>query len=632
MNTGKGSVPKRNQGRRLSLFFEEVGRRRVWRTAFAYAAVVFVLLQLGEIIFPAFGAPDWALRLLVVASFLGFPLVLALAWVFDLTSTGIHRSGSETDPSTAPVYSGTALPRFALLGIIVASVAGVGSWVVLDTLGAETSEPAQASGDVIPASVGIDETGLQVRSLAVLPLEDFSEVEGGEYFTAGFHEELVSQLSQLGAARVISRTSVSQYDATGKSMPIIASDLGVEGVIEGSVFRDGNRVRITVQLIHGPTDQHLWANSYDGTLEDAIGLQRTIAQAIAEEIRAELFPDEKWETPSVRVASSPRVQEEYMKGRFSQSQATPESLENAIVHFEAALEEDSSFAPAYAGLAGARLLLGLQEGDSLYLDTRTDSEIVEPLEMAFHLDEESPEARAVFLTLKGALGANPDIELPEGVHLIGDSASLLEAEIALTSTEFGRQLQRVVVRDDPKKPGRANVDPNRQLEKARRFRATSEFDAAEEVLWATVQEAPESEEAWDALEQLKTAEGDFSGAARIRGERLSHGAPGPKDLESLEELRTRVETEGEKGYWYWRIDELEAKKSQGEKVSPVVLARAYVGVQRNEEALRELEAGVRARDRNLISLWTDPAWDSLRGDPRFRSILAEVRKREPELG
>ncbi len=632
MKTGKGSVPERNQGSRVSLFIEEVGRRRVWRTAFAYAAVVFVLLQLGEIVFPAFGAPDGALRLLVVASFLGFPLVLALAWVFDLTSTGIHRSGSETDPSTAPVYSGTALPRFALLGIIVASVAGVGSWVIQDTLDAETTGPTSTTGEAIPASVGLDETGLQIRSLAVLPLEDFSEVEGGEYFTAGFHEELISQLSQLGAARVISRTSVVQYDATGKSMPIIAADLGVEGVIEGSVFRDGNRVRITVQLIHGPTDQHLWANSYDGTLEDAIGLQRTIAQAIAKEIRTELFPDEKWETPSVRVASSPRVQEEYMKGRFSQAKATPESLEDAIVHFEAALEEDSSFAPAYAGLAGARLLLDLQGEDSLPLDIQTDPRIVESLEMAFHLDEESPEAQAVFLTLKGALGAIPDMNLPEGVHLIGDSASLLEAEIALNSTEFGRQLQRIVVMDGHQKPRRTKVHPDQRLENARRLQATSEFSAAEEVIRATIDEAPESEEAWEALEQLKTVQRDFTGAARIREERFSYGSPGPKDLESMEELRTRVEAEGEEGYWSWKIDELEARKSQGEKVSPVVLARAYVGLQRNEEALRELEAGLRARDRNLVSLWTDPAWDSLRGDPRFRSILAEVRKRNPELG
>jgi TolB-like protein len=591
---------------------------------------VFVLLQLGEIIFPAFGAPDWALRLLVVASFLGFPLVLALAWVFDLTASGIQRSDPENDSLATPAYSGTALPRFALLGIIIVSVAGVGGWAIQDTLGAQSADENPSSGNAIPASVGLDDTELQVRSLAVLPLEDFSEVEGGEYFTAGFHEELVSQLSQLGAARVISRTSVVQYDATGKSMPTIASDLGVEGVVEGSVFRDGDRVRITVQLIHGPTDQHLWANSYDGTLEDAIGLQRTVAQAIAEEIRGELFPNEEWETPNVRVASSPRVQEEYMKGRFSQAKATPESLEDAIVHFEAALEEDSTFAPAYAGLAGARLLLDLKGEDS-QMDVLVDPGIVEPLEMAFQLDEESPEAQAVFLTLKGALGAIPDMKLPEGVHLIRDSTSLLEAEIALAATEFGRQLQRVVVMDAHKKPRRTRIDPAQRLENARRLQATSEFSSAEEEIRATIAEAPESEDAWEALEHLKAVQRDYAGATRVREERFSHSPQGPMELKAIEEMRRRVETDGETGYWSWRIDELEAKRDEGKEVSPVLLARAYAGLHRNEDALRELEAGVKARDRNLTSLWTDPAWDSLRGDPRFRSILAEVRRREPGL-
>ena len=630
MNTGEGSVRGRSRGNGLGLFIEEAGRRRVWRTAFAYAAVVFVLLQLGEIVFPAFDAPDWALRILVVASFLGFPVALALAWVFDLTASGLHRSGSEADGEKASIYSGTALPRLALLVVTLVSMAGVGAWALQDTLGAE-AHTAEVSPTVTPASVGVDETDLQIRSLAVLPLGDFSEVEGGEYFTAGFHEELVSQLSQLGAARVISRTSVVQYDATGKSMPTIAADLGVEGVIEGSVFRDGNRVRITVQLIHGPTDRHLWANSYDGTLEDAIGLQRTIAQAIAKEIRSELFPDEQWETPTNRVASTPRVQEEYMKGRFSQSEATPESLQRAIGHFEAALEEDSGFAPAYAGLAGARLLLDLQMEDSLHTGIQTHPEVVEPLEMAFRLDAESPEAQAVFLTIKGAMGAIPEMELPEGVQVLADSASLLEAEIALTATEFGRQLQRFIVKDGQPGPRGIRMNPDQRLENARRLQATSEFGTAERVLRATLDEQPQSEAAWDALEHLSAVQRDFAGAARIREERYARVPPEPEAMEALKELKRRVEDEGEEGYWSWRIEELEAARNRGEKISPVLLARAYVGLGRTDDAFQELKAAVKAKDRNLVGLWTDPAWDSLRGDPRFRSILAEVRKREPEL-
>jgi TolB-like protein len=631
MKTGMGSTKRPVLFERIVQFIGEVGRRRVWRTAFTYAAVVFVLLQLGEIIFPAFGAPDWALRLLVVACFLGFPVVLALAWAFDITSDGIQRTHSREGSSRPSDYSGTTLPRLTLLAVILATVGGVGWWTVQDTLRTQAPYPSGPSDGVITAAA-LEDTPLQVRSLAVLPLDDFSEEEGGEYFTAGLHEELVSQLSQIGAARVVSRTSVVQYDATGKSMPVIAADLGVEGVVEGSVFRDGNRVRITVQLIHGSTDQHLWSNSYDGTLEDAIGLQRTVAQAIAKEIQAELFPDEQWETPGTRVAATPHVQEEYMRGRFDRSKATPEALESAIGHFEAALEEDSSFAPAYAGLAAARFLQGVQSEDSLAPNPLRNRRIIEALEMAFQLDEESPEARAVFLSLQRSLGEAPGMKLPVGVRIVGDSASLLEleAEIALTSTEVGRQLHRVVVQQGLRGGSREGVSQTQRLADARRLQAASDFGTAEQLVRNAIEEAPESAEAWDALEGLKTAQGDFQGAARVRQERLARNPLGPEEEASLRELEERLAEGDEGAYWSWRTEEFEDRAARGERVSPVLRARAFVGLNRTDEAFRELRAALDEKDRNLVSLWTDPAWDSIRADPRFREILSKVR-RESEL-
>ena len=635
MMAGTGQDSRVTQFERISQFIGEVGRRRVWRTAIAYAAFVFVLLQLGEIVFPAFGAPDWALRVLVVACFLGFPLVLAMAWAFDITPKGIQRTLPDADGKTAPVSSGTNLPRLTFLAVIVMTVGGVGWWAVQDSLRAPG--PVDATGGsestnpgLVPATLSDD--GPLVRSLAVLPLDDFSEEEGGEYFTAGFHEELISQLSQIGAARVISRTSVVQYDASGKAMPAIAQELAVEGVVEGSVFRDGNRVRITVQLIHGPTDQHLWANSYDGTLEDAIGLQRTVAQAIAKEIRAELFPDQEWETPGSRVAASPKVQDEYMRGRFAQSNATPEALESAIFHFEAAVEEDSTFAPAYAGLAGARFLQWMESEDSLTAEVLVDPEIVEPLEMAFRLDGDSPEAQAVFLTLRESLGQAPAIEIPEGVVIAGDSASLLEADLVLAGTEFGRQLHRVVIQHGLQEGVPGPMTPDQRLASAKRLEAAQEFESAEALVRAAIDADPASQEAWDALEELRAIQRDFSGVAAIREERAAKNPRPIPGRASHRELQARMAEAGNEGFWSWHVEELEKRRAEGERVSPVVLARAYLFVEREEDAFRELEAAVEARDRNLVSLWTDPAWDSVRADPRFREILAEARKNRREEG
>jgi tetratricopeptide (TPR) repeat protein len=414
-------------------------------------------------------------------------------------------------------------------------------------------------------------------------------------------------------------------------MPDIAAGLGVEGVVEGSVFRDGDRVRITVQLIHGPTDQHLWANSYDGTLEDAIGLQRTVAQAIAKEIHGELFPEDEWVLPETRIAATPRVQDEYLKGRYERSKATPEALASAIGHFEAALEEDSSFAPAYAGLAGARFLLGIQTGDSKEFGPQESAGIVEPLEIAFKLDENSPEAQAVLLSLQETLGEIPGIELPEGVRIVGDSASFLEADVVLTATDFGRQLHRVVIQEGRRADRSPGVSQAQRMANARRLQATSNFEAAEEIIRAAIDEAPESPEAWDALEGLRAVQKDYEGVARVRGERLARSPLNPEKAATLEELGKRLAEEGEEGFWSWQIEELLHRKAEGEQVSPVLLARAYVNLGRADEAFQELTAAVEAKDRRLISLWTDPAWDSIRSDPRFRRILTKVR-RGPERG
>ncbi len=619
METGMGSIPKSGIIERLTTFLEEVGRRRVWRTAFAYAAVIFVLLQLGEIVFPAFGAPDWALRWLVVGSFLGFPLVLSLAWAFDITPDGIRRAPAAVHPWGPSEYAGTTLPRLALFAVTLATVGGVGWWTVQDTLKAQSMGSAGGTeGAVIPASS--DFFPVQVRSLAVLPLQDYSEEPGGEYFTAGLHEELISQLSQMTAARVVSRTSVVQYDATGKAMPEIAAGLGVEGVVEGSVFRDGDRVRITVQLIHGPTDQHLWANSYEGTLEDAIDLQRTVAQAISEEIQAELFPEESLQVPETRVAASPRAQDEYLKGRYERSKATPEALASAIGHFEAALEEDSTFAPAYAELAGARFLLGFHGADSARGGDLHEREIVEPLEIAFRLDETSPEAQVVLLSLQEALGEVSGIDLPEGV-ILWDSASALEAEVTLTASEFGRQVQRVVVQDGRRPHA---ISHSQRLANARRLQATEDFEAAEGEIRAALDMAPDSREAWDALEGLRTAQRDYRGVAKVREERLAKSSP--KDLATLENLEQRLSEEGEVGFWEWRMDDLLQREASGEEVSPVMLARVFVNLERTEEAFRKLTEAIEAKDRHLLSLWTDPAWDSVRSDPRFREILSKARR------
>lgn len=491
---------------RLSLrrFWSELARRKVWETLLAYGAVVFVLLQLGEIVLPAFSAPAWALPALVRCCFLGFPVVLALAWIFDLTPGGVRKTECESKEAGGeePAASAPLLPRFGLIVVTLATVGGLGWFTVRDTLATEAPPSAEAPSGGAGNELPVSSTGedVAVGSLAVLPLDDFSEEEGGEYFTAGLHEELVSQLSRIGSARILSRTSVVQFDRTGKTMPVIAEELGVEGVVEGSVFRAGDRVRITVQLIHGPTDRHLWANSYEGTLEDAIALQREVAEAIAREVQAELFPDDPLPTSTGRKAANAAAQDAYLKGRYAQSKGTPEALDRAVRHYQAALEHDSSYVPAYAGLAASRLLLSLESADSRPGDpTVLDSSVTAPLTKALVLDEKSPEARAVLLALGRSFGTLPGGELARKAPFPLDSAMILGIELGAPGTELGRQLQRSLVRKEWDLL-RRKASP-RLLEGALHLRLAGDHDEAERALREIVRQEPEELGAWRALDE-----------------------------------------------------------------------------------------------------------------------------------
>jgi len=533
MDRGHGISVDFTIGTRLAQFLAELSRRRVWRTALGYGAVVFVLLQVGEIVFPAFGAPDWALRILVVACFLAFPVVLCLAWVFDITPTGIRKTlGVRHAAGGGP---GRALPRVALLAVTLGIVGGLGWWSVRDALAVEGSA-APGPQTPPPAATEAATESPVIRSLAVLPLDDFSEEEGGSYFTAGLHEEIVSQLSQANVGKVVSRTSVVQYDRSGKTMPTIAQELGADAVLEGSVFRAGDRVRVTVQLIYGPTDTHLWAESYEGTLDDAIGFQRQVAQTIATEVKRELAGSSQGLRPEKKIAGGAGIPEEYRKGRRDEELGTREGLASAVEHYRKVLEVDSSFAPARAGLETARIRLGLHS------------------------------------------------------------------------------------------PTRDSIDEERRIAGARRLAAAAHYREAEGILQQVVLTPEAPEEAWQVLEQIKTVRGDIDGILELRVQRLSQEGADSMAVVALAELRDQVRNEGEEGYWAWKLDAMNRRVQDGESVSAVEMARASVGVGNPEAAFPYLETALEKGDRNLVTLWSDPAWDVLRRDPRFREILTRVRE------
>ena len=611
------------QPSKLRNFVAELRRRHVIRVALAYAAGVFVVLQLGEIVLPAFSA-EWALRYLVVFAVLGFPLVTVLAWVFDITPEGIRKTQS-VDPAIAGAATrpGTGLlPRAALLTITVLAVGGLGWWWI--DMGSQPAAPPRGATEgrprVVPVTYRPDEP---IRSLAVLPLDNFSDAGEQDYFTAGMHEAIIARLSQLPTVRVVSRTSVARYTSSGKTIPEIARELRVEGIVEGSVMRVGSEVRITVQLIHGPSDTHVWSQSYTRDFADVLALQGEVAEAIAAEIQGELSPQDRATLSMVAPASAvPEATEEFMKARFEQSRETPEGLRAAMDHYSEAVLADPEFARAYAGMAGTELMLEMTDpSDPTASLERARLMALKALEVDPGLSEAHDILTLIDEHLREELvgpALQPTQPQTAEVGEVGtDSTRVFETE-----SEVGRQLQAAWAGWAKRSVGERALQPSRLIHAARQLKAAGKTDDAIELLQRVYEIDPGQEEAWEAVELIYASEDRYDELLDMRRTWVEDAGG---DAESVARLEALMAEDGAFGYWVWRLEGLEAREARGERVSPVDLAAAYVGTGARDKAFEMLNEALRVRDRRLVSVRHDSLWDPLRGDPRFGSLINLMR-------
>ena len=250
----------------MSGFFEELKRRKVYRVAVAYVIAAGGIIQLGSAAFPAWELPNWALRLVIVLLLVGLPIALILAWAFDVTPQGIRATPDVAVPRT---HRRRNVIMLVATGVIVSAIAG---FFLLPR---------------ISSAHKID------KSIAVLPFENLSDDKENAYFADGIQDDVLTNLSKIGDLKVISRTSVMPYRGKASNVREIGKALGVGAILEGSVRRVGNRVRVNVQLICTETDEHLWAEDYDRELTDVFAIQTDLAQKIAGELQAKLSPAEK---------------------------------------------------------------------------------------------------------------------------------------------------------------------------------------------------------------------------------------------------------------------------------------------------------------------------------------------------
>jgi len=453
-----------------------------------------------------------------------------------------------------------------------------------------------------------------IRSIAVLPLENLTGDPAQQYLADGMTDSLITTLAQIGSLRVISRTSTMHYRDSSKALPEIARELGVDAVVEGSVARSGNRVRIDAQLIQAPTDRHLWAQSYERDLQDVLALQNELARTIAAQVQIQLTAKEQAQLGSNRPVN-PEAYEAYLKGRFFLNKRNKEAINKSIEYFNEAIRLDPGYAVAYAGLADAYNITACALPAGIAMIEAGPKAKAAALR-AVELDDNSPEAHTALGMQKQCFGGSVSEVENEFQRAIALNPNYAPAHHSYAVLLLGwrdqeglDQIQQAL-RLDPVSP---NINgmygdflmETRQFEKAvEQYRRTLELDPNQYNSRVRLGFA------YAVVHRYEQAEGEFKKAEEIS----------PGSVNSL----------GALAYIYG----LEGKKRQAEKMLPQVKALAvkaghpwavaliYVGLSQGDEAMEWLEKAYGQGD--FFFNIKDPLLDSLRSDPRFQDLERRV--------
>jgi TolB-like protein/cytochrome c-type biogenesis protein CcmH/NrfG len=382
-------------------FSAELKRRNVCKVAITYVVVAWLLIQGASILFPTFEAPSWAMKAFVAAFGAGFPIALVMAWAFELTPQGIKRTEAAGAAQERPARGGW------IVVVVIAAMLSLGLFL----LGRYT---ANHTG---PRRI---EAATQ-KSVAVLPFENLSEDKSNAYFATGIQDEILTRLAKLNELKVISRTSTAQFQNKPGNPGEIAKQLGVAHLLEGSVQKVGEQVRVNVQLINAQNDAHIWADTYDRKLTDIFAVETEIAKSIAEQLQAKLNSHEQ-EALAFKPTSNPQAYEAYLRGLATESESllSVYPLQKAISFYKRAVRLDPDFAIAWARLSRMYSLLYSSFGDRLG-DAKGALERAQALQpnapetllaLAYYQNDELREyehARKTFLRVAKLLPGNSEV-------------------------------------------------------------------------------------------------------------------------------------------------------------------------------------------------------------------------------
>jgi TolB-like protein/Tfp pilus assembly protein PilF len=453
-------------------------------------------------------------------------------------------------------------------------------------------------------------TGHRIGSLAVLPLQNLSRDPEQEYFSEGITDELITDLAKMPKLKVISHTSVVRYKDSKRPLPEIARELGADAVVEGTVVRSGDRVRITAQLIDAQSDQHLWAESYERDVRDLLEVQDQLANEIAKEIGVNLAASEHHGLYQAKAKVNPAAYEAYLKGIFYLGHASCKDFEDALSYFQMAMEKDPSFAPAFSSAADAYFSLG----DWRCWQTEPFDRAETAASKAIELEPRNARAHAVLAEIGFARDWNwiePADQFATAIDLDPNDAAIHSRYgmflVAIGKEEQGLAEERKAQELDPYS-ARTNDTHTWTLYLAHRF-----DEAIDQAKHAITISPAYGEYYWlgQCYERKKMPDQAVENYLRAM-------AGMPKELPSRRAAYEKSSLAG-----YWEEDE-RLRRLRKERIDAVLQAMYYAHRGKKDKAIEQLELAYQQHCDGLQFLKVEPVYDSLRDDPRFKALLRRL--------
>ncbi len=583
-------------------FFTELKRRNVHRAALFYAGAAWLLVQIATQVFPFFDIPNATVRIVVIAAVIGFPFAMAFSWFYEWTPQGIKLESEIERSESVTARTGKTLDRWiiAVLGLAVVLL------LANSFVPHKDASPAAPTALTAPA-----------KSIAVLPFDNLSRDPDNVYFAEGIQDEILTRLSKIGALKVISRTSTAKYRSAPDNLRQIAQALDVTHIVEGSVQKFGDAVRVNVQLINAVTDAHLWADTYDRKLTDVFSVESDIAARIADSLQAQLTGAEQ-RALTARPTENPEAYQLYLKGRYFWNKRTGPDLRRAVDYFDQAIARDSAYAQAYAALAQTWLLLPAYDSCE---PKRCLPKADAAARKALALDDRNADASAARASLIAMLNydyAGAVLEYERALALDPNNATThqwLANQVLSALGRYPREIaeMRRALELDPlsliinANLGVAFVHAGRYDEAIAQLRRTIELDSG--FYYARYLLA----QALDLKGNIDQAIVEYTKAVAITDD--------PAPLAMLGQL---YGTLGRSTEARAVLDRLSQRRKQG-YIDAYYLALVHLGLGERNQALQELERGYAEGDGfNIGAIRADPLLTSLRDDPRFEALAEKI--------